>query len=76
MARTYNIDEDEFECYEPPYKVEQRNDFHIKNYDDSLPPETVICLKCNSDTFMVGRDMYYTAIKCVKCGWELPIHEG
>ena len=58
------------------YRTEQRNDFHIgQSYDDE-PCQTVICDKCNSDKFIVGEGSYFTAIKCINCGWEICIHDG
>lgn len=53
--------------------------FHIgQNYGEHQRTKAmgVKCAICGSDQFNVGRDDYYTAIRCVTCGWEYCIHEG
>jgi DNA-directed RNA polymerase subunit RPC12/RpoP len=58
------------------YKLEHRKDFTIGQMYTDAPCRTIICNKCGADKFIVGKDDYYTAIKCPNCGWELCIHEG
>jgi hypothetical protein len=51
-------------------------DFSIGQSYVEEPAYTIICKKCGSDKFIVGRSDYYTAIKCGKCKYELCIHQG
>ena len=51
--------------------------FHIgKTYREQSPAKAIQCRLCNGTQFNVGVEYCFTAIKCVKCGWELCIHEG
>jgi hypothetical protein len=50
--------------------------FHIGQCYEDSPAETVACKLCNSTSFNVGTASYYTAIKCVNCGWECCVHNG
>ena len=53
--------------------------FHVTStYKEDGPPttKTITCKKCGGTEFNVGKDYYMTVIKCVKCKWELCIHEG
>jgi len=57
------------------FKFELRGDFKMEvSYDGPL--ETLVCLSCGTNRFIVGRKAYYTAARCEKCGWERCIHEG
>lgn len=58
------------------YREEDKNDFHIGQSYESEPAKTIICNECNGDKFIVGRGNYFTAIKCIGCGWEMCVHEG
>lgn len=51
-------------------------DFEIGQCYEDEPAKTLICKKCKSKKFIVGKASYFTAIKCEKCGWEICIHEG
>lgn len=65
------------ETFQSPdvHKREARGDFKYEvTYGGPL--QTFICLKCGADRFIVGRESYHTAIKCVTCGWERCIHDG
>ena len=62
---------DDYECYRPTNKKK----FHIGGNHDS-PARTMECVYCGGIDFHVGYRSFYTAIKCVKCGWEKMIHEG
>lgn len=46
-----------------------------QSYSDGVAA-TLQCKTCGSTEFNVGRDSYYTAIRCPKCGWEECIHSG
>jgi len=50
--------------------------FHIGQSYEDVAATTVECKLCGSRSFNVGEGNYFTAIKCVKCKWELMIHEG
>jgi hypothetical protein len=57
------------------FKWEPRGDFKWEvSYDGPL--ETLVCLSCGGDRFIVGRKAYRTAARCEKCGWERCIHDG
>ncbi len=52
-------------------KIKQ-NEFHLrKNKTMKL-----VCSNCNTDEFQVGQDIYFTMIRCKKCGFEECVHEG
>ena len=51
------------------------NTFHIGQGYDGKTCQKYIC-KCGNDKFNVGDSNYYTAIKCIKCGLEICVHEG
>lgn len=54
----------------------KRDDFHLQPGPSSGAIKTLVCRTCGSDQFMVGQGAYFTAIKCVRCGYEAGIHEG
>lgn len=56
--------------------VEKDNLFHISSYSNQEPIETIKCTLCGGNEFNVGKDTFFTAIKCVECGYEVCIHEG
>jgi hypothetical protein len=58
------------------YHLVQRGDFSTGQVYDNYKAKTTIYSKCESDKFFVGQGSYYTAIKCVNCGWEECIHDG
>ena len=45
-------------------------------YDGEYHMSDIRCKKCGALEFNVGSGDYFTAIRCVKCGWEECIHEG
>jgi ribosomal protein S27E len=45
-------------------------------FPNRVRADQVICLGCHGTTFAVGRASYYTAIRCMTCGWEECIHDG
>lgn len=49
--------------------------FHIGQMGD-VPAISIVCRKCDGTQFYVGQGSHFTAIKCVKCEWEICIHEG
>ena len=52
---------------------EDDGSWHI-GYDDPL--KTIVCKRCGGKEFSVGVGSHFTGIGCVKCLWELCIHEG
>lgn len=63
------------------YGMEKRGDFETDENSETMGEseylcETVFCLKCGTDEFMVGQVAYVTVIKCKKCGWEEITHSG
>ena len=55
-------------------KPKEETLFHIG--DGDMIAQTLVCKKCDGDQFNVGRASYYTAIRCVKCEWEICVHNG
>jgi ribosomal protein L37E len=49
--------------------------FHVGSMGQD-PAKSIVCRKCGSTQFNVGQGSYFTAIKCVKCEWEICIHDG
>lgn len=54
----------------------QRDDFHLVSDENETRCATIVCRLCGDDQFIVGQKEYYTALKCVRCNYELGIHEG
>ena len=59
-------------------EVKDENIFtlHQNQRDTEDNCKSVMCSKCKSDKFFVGKGAYYTAISCEKCGWQLCVHDG
>ena len=55
---------------------ESRGRFHIGQSYDRKPAVVIRCRKCRGTDFNVATGSYYTAIRCVKCKWEVCIHNG
>ena len=64
---------------------EYDNGEHYKKSDDEVfllesrhddPVKVLECKSCGGRDFHVGRGLYFTAIRCVKCNWEEAVHEG
>jgi len=62
-------------AYPPNLKTVEDNLFHINDRVNDKPVETLVCI-CGSKEFNVGQDTYFTAIRCIKCGLEMCVHEG
>lgn len=50
--------------------------FHIGQCYEFKPADTLKCKRCGGLEFNVGKASCFTAIKCIKCLWELCVHEG
>ena len=51
--------------------------FHNINGDDELDKlDTIYCRICGGKNFYVGSGSYFTALKCIKCKWEVCVHDG
>lgn len=50
--------------------------FHVGQSYEDQPAKTLYCKNCNGSTFNVGKANYFTAIRCVNCGYEVCVHEG
>ena len=57
-------------------KLEDDKTFKIGQCYEDQAATTIACKKCGSHEFNVGQGSYFTAIKCVKCDWQICIHEG
>ncbi len=55
------------------YGTVLEDEFHI---GDVSQARKHICKLCGGDKFQVGSDEYFTAIRCIRCKWEVCIHEG
>lgn len=66
----YSPDRDEY--------CEKKEDglFHIGQSYEETVAKTIYCKNCGGKEFNVGSGNYFTAIRCVKCEWELCIHDG
>jgi len=56
--------------------VEDDDTFHLGQVYEEKAAATVACSICGGREFNVGQGNYFTAIRCVKCGWELCFHDG
>ena len=50
--------------------------FHIGQSYENRPAKIVECARCGGREFNVAKSSCYTAIKCIKCQWEICTHEG
>ena len=50
--------------------------FHIGQCYDEEPAKMIKCAYCSGTEFNVGIGSYFTAIRCIKCEWEICIHDG
>ena len=56
--------------------IEDDDTFHIGPFTKNEAAKTVECVSCGGREFNVGSGHYFTAIRCVKCQWEICFHEG
>lgn len=49
--------------------------FHLENYRSRAATQKK-CKLCGGVEFHVAQREYFTAVRCVKCKWEMRIHEG
>lgn len=45
--------------------------FHIGQCYENVAAKTIQCVGCDGKEFNVGEGKYFTAIRCVKCKWEM-----
>lgn len=65
------------ECYGEDFYNEIDDDtFHIGQSYMDTNVNKYVCKTCNGDKFYFGQKEYFSAIKCVTCGWETCVHEG
>ena len=58
-------------------REEKRGDFeYVKDLHDGDFPETLVCLKCGYDRWIVGQSDCLTVVKCPICKYESEIHKG
>jgi ribosomal protein L37E len=50
--------------------------FHVGQSYEEGPADTIQCRRCGGKEFNVGQGSYFTAIRCVKCEYELCVHNG
>jgi hypothetical protein len=50
--------------------------FHIGQCYENEAAKTLECAKCGGREFNVGSGNYFTAIRCIKCEWEICWHDG
>jgi len=60
-----------------PYYLTDNQDFKEYNKQEAgISCRTVRCKECDSNHFIVGEDVYHTAIKCSVCGWTHCLADG
>ncbi len=57
-------------------KEKEEIEFNIGQSYEETPARTLICKYCGGEEFKVGQGDYFTAIKCIKCEYEVCIHDG
>lgn len=58
-------------------ECKEDNLFNINSFeDDKKPAGTIYCKSCGGKEFNVGSGVYFTAIRCVTCEFEICIHDG
>lgn len=57
-------------------KTDDTIKFHVGQSYTKNTAKTLACSICGGTEFNVGQDDFFTAIKCVKCQWEMCIHDG
>jgi hypothetical protein len=65
------FDEETFEYSPAVLGKENHGDFenHHGLRSGQGPVETLACLKCKNNKFIVGSGVYLAIIKCPDCGW-------
>jgi len=51
-------------------------EFNIGQCYEEEPAKTLVCKHCGSDQFKVAQGSHFTAVKCIKCEYEVCIHDG
>ncbi len=69
-------DEKGFEVSGHEYDELDNDLFHIGQGYDRKACVQLICRRCKGDKFYIGNSSYYTAIKCLNCGFETMVHSG
>ena len=60
-----------------PYQYKETKDWKIgQSYDNTISTETIVCSICGGVEFNVGSGTYFTGIRCVKCKYEICVHDG
>jgi hypothetical protein len=67
---------DEFNVIENLTEKIEDNTFHIGQVYEDEAAQVLVCAKCKSREFNVGKGSYFTAIRCANCHWEKCIHDG
>lgn len=57
-------------------KEDETIKFHVGQSYTKDTAKAIACSICGGNEFNVGQGDFFTAIKCVKCQWEMCIHEG
>lgn len=57
-------------------EIEDDETFHIGQCYELEAAKTLECSQCGGRDFNVGKGSYFTAIRCVKCKWEVCVHDG
>jgi hypothetical protein len=50
--------------------------FHIGQCYEDEAAKTLECAKCGGREFNVGSGDFFTAVRCIKCEWEICWHNG
>lgn len=76
--RPYNLplEKYEWDADELFRPAKQQQPFHIGQSYENAPAKQMQCSHCGGVEFHVGKGNFFTAVRCVKCRWELCIHNG
>lgn len=62
--------------YDDVIEETEVDEFEIGQSYSDIPDKKIICKKCGSDKWIVGKGDYHTSVKCPNCKYEICIHEG
>ena len=66
----------EYASQEDYLKEKKEIEFNVGQCYENEPAKTLVCKHCGSEQFKVAQGSYFTAVKCVKCEYEICIHDG
>jgi len=70
------IAKNEYPTQEDYLEYKKEIEFNVGQCYEDEPAKTLICKHCGNDQFKIAQGSYFTAVKCVKCEYEVCIHDG